>query len=73
MSEAIQSKNQIISFETLPPMLKISEVSQILGVIPLTLRKWDKQGKLVPIRIGKRRDRRYKREDILKIYKEGIE
>lgn len=60
-------------FEDLPELLKISDVAKILGITPLTLRKWDKQGKLVPVRIGTRRDRRYRKEDIIRIYKEGLE
>ena len=31
-----------------------------------TLRRWDKQGRLETIRIGKRCDRRYQQEDIIK-------
>ncbi|RUM61469.1 MAG: IS607 family transposase, partial [Persephonella sp.] len=38
-------------------LLRIGEASQILGVSVSTLRRWEKEGKLKPIRIGK--ERRY--------------
>ena len=48
-------------------LLKISEASEFLNVHPNTLRKWDKKGILKSIRIGERKDRRYKLEDLKKI------
>jgi excisionase family DNA binding protein len=48
-------------------LLKISEASKILNVHPNTLRKWDKKGILNAVRFGERKDRRYKKEDILKL------
>lgn len=52
--------------EALPEYLTISEVSKLLRVHPNTLRNWDKNGTLKPIRIGVRNIRRYKKEDITK-------
>lgn len=57
---------------TWPPLLTISQTAQILNMSPWTLRQWDKQGKLVPVRMGPRKDRRYKKEDILKILDQGL-
>jgi excisionase family DNA binding protein len=57
---------------TWPPLLHIKQAAQILNVSPWTLRKWDKEGKLIPIRVGSRRDRRYKKEDVLKAMNEGL-
>lgn len=54
----------------LPRLLNINQVAKILGVVPTTLRRWDKNGKLKAIRIGNKRgvgERRYRREDIIKI------
>ena len=45
-------------------ILTIKQVSQLIGVHPETLRRWDKGGELSAIRIGSRGDRRYRREDI---------
>lgn len=47
--------------------LRISEASRLLGVHANTLRNWDKQGLLVPVRVGRRDERRYERETIMKI------
>ena len=44
--------------------LKIKEVSKILGVTPLTLRNWDKSGKLKAYRNPINKYRIYKSEDI---------
>lgn len=55
-----------------PPLLPLFVVARILYVSPWTLRQWDKQGILVPLRLGDRKDRRYKKEDIVKVLKEGI-
>ncbi len=46
--------------------LTLSEVSKLLKVHPNTLRNWDKNGTLKPIRIGERKLRRYKKEEVIK-------
>lgn len=48
-------------------LLRIKEAAELLGVNPQTLRRWDNEGRLKAVRIGKRQDRRYKSEDIQKI------
>lgn len=56
--------------EELPELLTIKQVAKILNVHTETLRRWDKIGKLRAIRVGVRRgvgDRRYRKEDILKL------
>lgn len=47
-------------------LLKLSEAAELLNVHPNTLRKWDKKGILKAIRFGERKDRRYRKEDIMK-------
>ena len=49
--------------------LTLSEVSKLLKVHPNTLRNWDKNGTLKPIRIGERKLRRYKKEDVINFTK----
>lgn len=44
--------------------LTIKETANILGVTPLTLRNWDKAGKLKPLRHPANNYRIYKPEDI---------
>jgi len=48
-------------------LVTLSEASQILKVHPNTLRKWDRKGILVAVRFGERKDRRYRKEDIMKL------
>ena len=48
-------------------LLKLSEVADLLNVHKNTLRKWDKRGILVAVRFGERKDRRYRKEDVLKL------
>lgn len=48
-------------------LLKLSETAELLNVHPNTLRKWDKKGILVAVRFGERKDRRYNKEDIMKL------
>ena len=50
-----------------PKLLRIKEAAEMLGINPETLRRGDNQGRLQAVRIGKRKDRRYKIEDIQKI------
>lgn len=47
-------------------LLTLNEAAKILKVHPNTLRLWDKNGTLPAIRIGIKRVRRYKKEDIEK-------
>lgn len=56
-------------FRELPDMLTLQQASDILNVHPNTLRNWDNGGVLKAIRYGKRGDRRYKKNDVLKILK----
>ena len=51
----------------LPELLTLAKACQILKVHPNTLRKWDKKGILVAVRFGERKDRRYRKEDIMKL------
>jgi excisionase family DNA binding protein len=55
-----------MSNDGLSEYLTLSEVSKLLKVHPNTLRNWDKNGTLKPIRLGERKIRRYKKEDVIK-------
>lgn len=52
-------------------LLKIREAAEMLGVNPETLRRWDRDGKLVAVKIGSRGHRRYKKEEIEKLVKQN--
>lgn len=58
--------------DTWGSLLTLDQASQVLNVSPWTLRKWDGMGKLVAVRVGSRKDRRYRKEDILEIVKNGV-
>ena len=45
-------------------MLTTTDVAQLLGLHPNTVRRWNAKGILKSYRIGPRGDRRFKREDI---------
>ncbi|MFH1601497.1 MAG: helix-turn-helix domain-containing protein [Candidatus Shapirobacteria bacterium] len=59
-----QEKKEI-SLENLPDLLTVREVAELLRVSPLTVKRWGNRGKLVPIRINARGDRRYRKEQVL--------
>lgn len=52
--------------------LTVKEVSRLFGVTPLTIRNWDKRGKLTAYRHPVNNYRLYKTEDVEEIMK-GIE
>ena len=54
-----------LKLEDLPDLLTVREVSELLRVSPLTIKRWGKRGKLPAIRINSRGDRRYKKEAVL--------
>ena len=54
-----------VRLNDLPDLLTVREVSDLLRVSPLTIKRWGKRGKLTPIRINSRGDRRYKKEAVL--------
>ncbi|MBP5993740.1 MAG: helix-turn-helix domain-containing protein [Candidatus Moranbacteria bacterium] len=50
-----------------PDILTLSEACAILHCHPNTLRNWDNKGILKAIRFGARKDRRYRKGDVLKV------
>lgn len=48
-------------------LLRLRQVAEMLDVNVMTLRRWDKDGILPAIRVGKRGDRRYQEKDVLKL------
>jgi len=60
-----------MSLEELPELLTITDASQFLNVHQNTLRNWEKEGLIQVVRIGKRGDRRYRKEVIRKILEGG--
>ena len=58
-------QEQRLSFSNLPDLLTVKEVAELLRVSVLTIKRWGKRGKLTPIRINSRGDRRYKKEAVM--------
>ena len=58
-------KKPSLSLDSLPDLLTVREVAEVLRVSPLTIKRWGKRGKLPAIRINSRGDRRYKKEAVL--------
>ena len=54
-----------LNLDSLPDLLTVKEVAAVRRVSTLTIKRWGKRGKLVPIRINSRGDRRYKKEAVL--------
>jgi DNA (cytosine-5)-methyltransferase 1 len=53
--------------DVLEELLTIKQAAKILNVSTQTLRRWDKQGILKAVRVGRRKgvgDRRYRKKDI---------
>lgn len=59
MRKDIQAK-----LKEMPELLSIGQVAEIFSIHPDTLRNWEKDGTLVPLRVGKRGDRKYRPQDI---------
>lgn len=55
-----------VKLDDLPELLTIEEVSRLLRVSKITLKRWGKKGKLPAIRINSRGDRRYKKEEVMR-------
>lgn len=49
-------------------LMSISQVCHFFNIHPNTLRNWDRSGKLKAIRLGSRKDRRYRKEDLIRFF-----
>lgn len=56
-------------FQDLKDVITVSELAEFLGVSRITLVRWEKAGKIKPIRINSRGDRRYLKSNIIEFAK----
>ncbi|MBF8265787.1 MAG: hypothetical protein HW384_1651 [Dehalococcoidia bacterium] len=71
VGRAIDESSRLITPHQSPDMLTIGAVAKLLSVHENTVRNWSKNGKLPTFRLGKRRDRRFRRQDILNLLEAG--
>lgn len=57
--------------DELPELVTLKEACDLLKVHPNTLRAWDKKGILLAVRIGEKRIRKYRKDDIRKLMQTG--
>jgi len=65
ISDTNNKPKKQINLDSMPDLLTVREVAELLRVSPLTIKRWGKRGKLPAIRINSRGDRRYKKDAIL--------
>ncbi len=71
VSHKSSDKNSVSASE-LPELMTLKEASEMLKVHPNTLRQWDEKGILVALRFGARGDRKYRKDDILKLLNQKL-
>ncbi len=52
-----------------PDLLKLKQACEILNCHPNTLRNWERKGIVECVRFGSRGDRRFKKQEILRLLK----
>jgi type I restriction enzyme M protein len=61
---SIMRKDIQVKLKGMPELLSIGQVAEIFSIHQDTLRNWEKDGTLVPLRVGPRKDRKYRPQDI---------
>ena len=54
-------------------MLTTSDVARLLKVHPNSVRRWSNEGLIKVYRVGRRRDRRFKPDDVTKFLESGVD
>ena len=58
----------------LPEILKVEQVALVFQVHKETIRRWENRGQIEALRVkkGQRSDRRFKREEIIRVLEKGL-
>lgn len=56
--------------KTQSDLITLQDAAEMLGLHPETLRRWDRSGRLKAVKVNERGDRRYSKDDILKLLNE---
>jgi excisionase family DNA binding protein len=71
-TDTMSNKTNKKSEQEVPELLTLQEACDLLKVHPNTLRQWDKNGILPAIRIGTKRVRRYRKENIVELLNQKL-
>lgn len=63
----VEQKSSLMKRENMPDILTLKQASEVLHCHPNTLRTWEREGLIQCIRFGKRGDRRFAKEEILRL------
>ena len=66
-------KSSMLNRENLPSLLTLKQACELLNCHANTLRRWEQEGLVKCIRFGKRGDRRFHRDEILRILENGTD
>ncbi len=62
----VEEKSSLMKRENMPEILTLKQACEVLNCHPNTLRTWEREGLIKCIRFGKRGDRRFPKEEILR-------
>lgn len=62
----VEEKSSSMRRDNMPEILTLKQACEVLNCHPNTLRTWEREGLIKCIRFGKRGDRRFPKEEILR-------
>lgn len=68
-----EQKSSVMKRENMPDILTLKQACEVINCHPNTLRRWENEGLIKCIRFGKRGDRRFPKEEILRIRERGTD